>query len=72
MAKGKPLSSVQTSVRHLIRNNSLCIDHFHAGILVRDEAAKGKLQQRVKSSIIMLGLRSRISCLPDPFPQDLV
>ena len=72
MAKGKPLSSVQTNVRHLICNNSLCIDPFHTGILVRDEAAKGKLQQRVKSSIIMLGLRSCVSPLPDPFPQDPV
>ena len=32
------------------------INPFHSGILVRDDAAKTKLEQRLQGSIIMLGL----------------
>jgi len=53
---GNPSNSGQTNVRHSVCDISFCTNPFYSGILVRNDAAKDKLQQRLGRSIIMLDL----------------
>jgi hypothetical protein len=51
---------------------SFCPNLFHSGILVRNDATKDRLQQRLQGSLIMSGLVFLRQLLPDPCSQDPV
>ena len=53
IVKGKPSISGRTNVQPLFYDIFLCTDTFHSGILVRNDAARDRLQQKLKNSIIM-------------------
>jgi len=55
-AEGKPSNLGRTNVRHSIREISFCANPPHSGILVRNDAARDRLQQRLGNSIIMSSL----------------
>ena len=64
-AKEKPLIWGRNNVWHFIQTPSFCPNFFHVGILVRNDAVKDRLQQRLQGSLIMLSLTfsSQLSCL---------
>ena len=54
MAKEKSSSSAQSNVRHFVCGALFRTNTFHSGILVRNDAAKEKLKQRLnKRSMVM-------------------
>ena len=54
--RGKSSNSGQTNVLYHVCHILFCADPSHSGILVRNDAAKDKLRQRLRNSIIMSGL----------------
>ena len=54
VTKRNPSNSGPTNVRHLVYGVSFGANAFYSGILVRNDAAKDKLQQKVGNSLIML------------------
>ena len=53
--KGKPSILGQINVRHFVSEITSCANPSRLGILVRNDAARDRLQQRLKNSIIMSG-----------------
>ena len=57
-AREKPSSLVRVNVWHFIGDTPFCTNPFYPGILVRNDATKVRLEERLEGSLIMSGLIS--------------
>lgn len=55
-ARGRPSSLARVNVWYLASDTLFCTNLFYPGILVRNDATKDRLQQRLEGSLIMSGL----------------